>query len=137
MTLTEFSPLMPDSASSTLAGFIVSNEDIRPLFVVADLSRVVVVAQVSSQEAADILPGTVAEVAVPSLSGGVFRGESMVVTPADEREGMVELRISLDNEHRELKLGMTASVSVRKASRLVLILGPARVPNATRPRRQA
>lgn len=85
----------------------------RPLFVVADLSRVWLIAQVFEREAVNIRVGSVAHVTMTALPGQEMDGRvTQVGRQVDPGSRTVPTRIELRNPTGTLRPGMSASVRV-------------------------
>ncbi len=82
-----------------------------PLFVIEDLARVKVEAQLAESRAAALLPGQVVEVEVPSAGAAPWAGTIDAVLPAaDPGSRTFTVRVLLDNAERRLRSGMFARV---------------------------
>lgn len=85
-----------------------------PLYDIADLSRVWLLAEVYEFELPWVARGQRAQVTLEALPGEVFEGLVAFVDPrVDERTRTVKVRINLDNARRLLKPGMFAHVTIR------------------------
>lgn len=90
-----------------------------PLYSIADLSRVWVLAEVYEFELPWVVRGQKADVTVEALPGEAFEGTVAFVDPhVDDATRTVKVRINLDNSRRLLKPGMFADV------RIHAVLGP-------------
>lgn len=85
-----------------------------PAFLVADLSRVWVVADVPEQSAGSVRVGETVNVEVPALPQRVLTGTLSFVSPTVNPETRtVRARMDLDNLKREFKPAMLASVLIK------------------------
>jgi len=92
-----------------------------PLFTIADLSTVWVLADVYQAETAAIVAGDTAEVRASFLPGEIFRGRVDFVYPTlAEETRTVKVRIVIANPKGELKPGMFAAVTLAGKGRDVL-----------------
>jgi RND family efflux transporter MFP subunit len=82
-----------------------------PLFVVEDLSRVKVEAQVAESWAVALVAGDAVEVDVPALGATGLRGAIDEVLPAaDPGSRTLTVRVLLDNAERRLRSGLFARI---------------------------
>lgn len=94
-----------------------------PLFTVADLSRVWVVAQAFERDAVNVRPGSLAHVTLPALPGQEFDGRvAMVGRQVDRGARTVPVRIDLDNPAGVLRPGMSAGVRLEVGERSAMTL---------------
>ena len=94
-----------------------------PLFTIADLSSVWVLADVYPSEMATTAPGDAATVSAPFLPGETFRGRIDFVYPTlTEESRTVKIRIVLPNPKGALKPGMFVRVSLSGSGRNVLAI---------------
>lgn len=109
-------------AINTSLGQSVSPAD--SLFMVADMRRVWVTAQIYESDVSEIHEGQEAVVKLPSLAGRTFQGRvSYVSTSVDPVGRTLPVAVELANEDGNLKLGMYAEVHVRaRASRSLPIV---------------
>ena len=85
----------------------------RPLFRIADLSRLWLVAQAPEREAGRVRVGAAAGVTLTALPGRELRGAvSWVGREVDAHSRTVPVRIVLDNEGGRLKPGMFATATI-------------------------
>ncbi len=85
-----------------------------PLYEIADLSRVWLIADVYEYELPWVVRGESASVVVEALPGESFEGLVAFVDPrVDEASRTIKVRINLDNPKRLLKPGMFAHVTIR------------------------
>jgi Cu(I)/Ag(I) efflux system membrane fusion protein len=92
-----------------------------PLFTIADLSSVWVLADVYQSEMAMVAPGNAAEVRGAFLPGEVFRGRVDFVYPTlTEEARTVKVRVVIPNPKGLLKPGMYTTVSLRGKGRRAL-----------------
>lgn len=95
---------------ATLGRFAEANA---PLFTVADLSRVWVVAQAFERDAVNVPVGSIAHVTLAALPGQAFDGRVVVVgRQVDAESRTLPIRIELANPSGTLRPGMSASVRV-------------------------
>jgi cobalt-zinc-cadmium efflux system membrane fusion protein len=95
----------------------------RPLFTIADLSRVWLVAQVFERDAVNITPRSTAHVTVAALPGEEFDGAvALVGRQVDPESRTIPVRIELRNPNGVLRPGMSASarLEVMGQSRTIL-----------------
>jgi Cu(I)/Ag(I) efflux system membrane fusion protein len=86
------------------------------LFDIADLSRLWVLADVYESDLAAVRLGMPAELSVPYLPGGSWRGSVTWVAPmVEEKTRTVKVRVEVDNRKEELKPEMFADVTLRTA----------------------
>ena len=105
-------------------GLGVNPGDTSPLFVVADLNTVWVLADVFEQDLALVRKGAQAQITVPAYPDKVFNGTvDRLGDTVDPSSRTVTVRIVLDNRDRLLKPEMYARVTVREPAR-----GAMRVP---------
>jgi cobalt-zinc-cadmium efflux system membrane fusion protein len=98
-------------------------EPARPLFVIADLSRVWVMAQAFERDAVNVSVGTTAHVTVAALPGQEFDGRvTLVGRQVDPGSRTIPIRIELANRDGALRPGMSASsrLEVMGQSRTIL-----------------
>ena len=92
-----------------------------PLFTIADLSSVWVLADVYQSETGTVAAGDAAEVRLSFLPGEVFRGRVDFVYPTvAEDTRTIKVRIVIANPKGELKPGMLAAVALAGRAREVL-----------------
>jgi cobalt-zinc-cadmium efflux system membrane fusion protein len=88
-------------------------EPATPLFTIADLSRVWVIAHVFERDALNVTPGSTAHVTVAALPGQEFDGDvALVGRQVDPDSRTVPVRIELTNQAGELRPGMSASAGL-------------------------
>ncbi|MEK7775569.1 MAG: efflux RND transporter periplasmic adaptor subunit [Candidatus Zixiibacteriota bacterium] len=93
----------------------------QPLFVIADLSTIWVVADVYESDIAHIKAGQSASVTFSSLSNVVFTGQVSFVSPVvSEETRTAQARVVLDNPSGQLRPGMYAEIKVQEDSRATL-----------------
>jgi Cu(I)/Ag(I) efflux system membrane fusion protein len=86
----------------------------RVLFEVADLSRVLVMADVYEREISRVVPGLTATLSLDSYPGTVFTGRIEYVSARlDPQTRSLPVRIALQNPRGELKPGLFATVEIR------------------------
>jgi cobalt-zinc-cadmium efflux system membrane fusion protein len=94
-----------------------------PLFIVADLSRVWLVAQAFERDAVTVEPGTVAHVFLAALPGQEFDGRvTQVGQQVDAGSRTVPVRIELANVNGALRPGMSATANVEVMGQRQMIL---------------
>lgn len=94
-----------------------------PLFTIADLSRVWVVAQAFERDAVTIQAGSTAHVTLAALPGREFDGRvALVGRQVDEGSRTVPVRIELPNPSGVLRPGMSASVRLEVSGQTTRIL---------------
>ena len=101
-----------------------------PLFIIADLSRVWVMAQVFERDAVNVTTGGIAHVTVAALPGQEFDGTvTLVGHQVDPGSRTVPVRITLANATGALRPGMSASsrLEVMGASRTIVAVPAAAV----------
>jgi multidrug efflux pump subunit AcrA (membrane-fusion protein) len=104
-----------------LAGMAISAG--MPLYTIADLSTVWVLADVYQSELASVSAGAPAEIAGPSLPGATLRGRVDFVYPTlSEETRTARVRIVLPNPGERLKPGMFVRVSLAGRPRPVLAI---------------
>jgi len=82
-----------------------------PLFMIEDLARVKVEAQVAESRALGLVPGQAVEVAVPAAGAAPWAGTVDAVLPAaDPGSRTFTVRVLLENAERRLRSGMFARV---------------------------
>ncbi len=87
-----------------------------PLYDIADLSRVWLLADIYEFELPWVARGQEARVTLEALPGEAFEGVVAFVDPSvDETTRTIKVRINLDNQRRLLKPGMFAHVTIRAA----------------------
>ena len=94
-----------------------------PLFIVADLNRVWVVAQAFERDAVNVAPGTIAHVTLAALPGEEFDGRvALVGRQVDPESRTLPVRIEVSNQAGVLRPGMSASIrlEVMGESRTIL-----------------
>jgi membrane fusion protein, copper/silver efflux system len=85
----------------------------QPLFDIADLSHVWVLADIYESELPSIRAGSRADVTIASLPGRTFLGQVTFIAPlVDEMTRTVKVRIEIENRTGELKPDMYADVSI-------------------------
>jgi cobalt-zinc-cadmium efflux system membrane fusion protein len=95
----------------------------RPLFTIADLSRVWVVAQPFERDAVNVRPGTTAHVRVAALPGQEFDGRvALVGRQVDAGSRTVPVRIDLPNPGGVLRPGMSVTARLEVGGRATEIL---------------
>jgi cobalt-zinc-cadmium efflux system membrane fusion protein len=103
-------------------------EPARPLFTIADLSSVWVVAQVFERDAVNVGAGSLAHVTVAALPGQEFDGDvALVSRQVDPGSRTVPIRITLANPTGRLRPGMSATARLEVAGQNRTILA---VPSA-------
>ena len=86
------------------------------LFDIADLSHLWVLADVYESDLAAVRLGMPAELSVPYLPGGSWRGTVTYVAPmVEEKTRTIKVRVDVDNSKEELKPEMYADVTLRTA----------------------
>ena len=98
-------------------------ETSNPLFTIADLSSVWVMAQAFERDAVNITPGSVAHITLAALPGQEFDGKVVLVgRQVDPGARTVPVRIALANPTGVLRPGMSASsrLEVKGQSRTIL-----------------
>ena len=105
-----------------------------PLYTVADLSVVWVLADVYPSEMAAVAAGDPAQISASSLPGETFRGRVDFVYPTlSEETRTVKARIVIPNPNERLKPGMYVRVSLTGPERQVLAVPrPALIPTGER-----
>jgi cobalt-zinc-cadmium efflux system membrane fusion protein len=94
-----------------------------PLFVVADLSRVWVIAQAFERDAVNIRAGSTAHVTLAALPGRSFDGRvALVGREVDEGSRTVPVRVELRNPDGILRPGMSASVRLEVGGQTAQVL---------------
>ncbi len=92
-------------------GEVVSGD--KPLFVVADLSRVWVVGRVYEQDVAAAQVGAPAAVALQAYPGRTWEGEvSYVASTLDSHTRTLDIRVELDNSQGVLRPGLFGTISI-------------------------
>ena len=88
-----------------------------PIFVLADLSNVWLVADVPEQAAGNLTEGLAVEAEVTSLPGQTIRGRlSHVHAILDPQTRTLRVHMDVDNPQRKLKPGMLATMTLREAA---------------------
>lgn len=100
---------------SAINGQLVSPSD--ALFVVADLSRLWIVADLTETALARVRPGATATVTVEAYPGETFTGKVTYVSPVlDKDRRTVPARIEVDNKDGRLKPEMFASATITSSA---------------------
>lgn len=95
-----------------------------PVATLVDLSRVRIFGGVTAREAARLVPGTPARVAVADLEGRSFEAELVsVARVADPRDGTYELELGMENPGG-LRDGMVATIVLESAGEEAVLLAP-------------
>lgn len=95
-------------------GEVVSTE--RPMFVVADVSRVWVVGRVYEQDVAGVRVGVPAVVTLQAYPGRTWNGTVSYVAPAlDESSRTLAIRVELDNPDSTLRPGLFGNITLASA----------------------
>jgi cobalt-zinc-cadmium efflux system membrane fusion protein len=88
-----------------------------PLFVVGDLSRLWVLADVYESQLAAVSAGKDVEVVVPAVPDRTFRGTVEAIGDVvDERTRTIAVRIAVPNQDRALKPGMFGTARIASAA---------------------
>ncbi len=94
-----------------------------PLFDVADLSHVWVLADIYEKDLAAVRVGTWAEVTLPHAPGRTFGGSLTFLSPVlDAKTRTVKARIEVGNESGELRPEMAANVVLKTAGASALVV---------------
>jgi cobalt-zinc-cadmium efflux system membrane fusion protein len=96
---------------------------VEPVFVIADLSRVWLVANVPEQSAGDLRVGKSVEAEVPALHGRKLTGQlSFISSTVDADTRTVETRMDMPNPERLLKPAMLTNMTLVGGSEQRLVL---------------
>jgi cobalt-zinc-cadmium efflux system membrane fusion protein len=94
-----------------------------PLFIVADLSRVWVIAQAFERDAVNVRPGSTAHVTLAALPGREFDGRvELVGREVDAGSRTVPVRVALGNADAVLRPGMSAHVRLEVGGQTTQLL---------------
>ncbi|HXG58071.1 MAG TPA: efflux RND transporter periplasmic adaptor subunit [Thermoanaerobaculia bacterium] len=113
---------------SPASGFVLTKKAVEgarvtagePMFVIASLDRVWVLADVYESELETVRPGATATVTLSYLPGRTFRGTVSFITPTvDPMTRTAKVRIEVDNRDGALKPEMFADVVIEEPSRTV------------------
>ena len=117
--------------ASPASGFVLSKTAIEgaritagaPMFEIAGLDRVWVVADVYETELAFVRLGADAKVTLSYLPGRTFTGKITFITPVvDPMTRTAKVRIEVDNRHASLKPDMYAEVVIQEPERKVTVV---------------
>ena len=114
-------PISSPGGGVVLEKMVVAGQNITPgmpLYKIADLTKVWVVAEIYQRDLASVKAGADAEVELSYLQGKPFRGRVAFISPVlDEQTKTAEVRIEVPNTPAlDLKPGMFATVTLRSAS---------------------
>jgi Cu(I)/Ag(I) efflux system membrane fusion protein len=110
-------PILAPLGGVVVRKFVVEGQYVQegdPLFEVADLSRVWVLARVHEHQIGRVAVGQSVEATVPAYPGEAFRGRVAFLEPAvDPRTRTVAVRYDLENPDGRLRPGMYTTVTLR------------------------
>jgi membrane fusion protein, copper/silver efflux system len=88
-----------------------------PIYTLADLSKVWMVARVPEHEISWVTRGQKVRITIVSIPGEIFSGEVTFIDPVvDPETRTVKVRAEIANSHRKLKPGMFGRVKIRSSS---------------------
>ena len=94
-----------------------------PMFQIADLDRLWIVADVYESELATVRPGSTATITLSYLPGRTFTGKVTFIAPTvDPMTRTAKVRVEVDNRDSALKPEMFADVVIQEPSRDVVVV---------------
>jgi cobalt-zinc-cadmium efflux system membrane fusion protein len=116
-TITSITQIIASISGTVIERKVTEGQVVQPadgVFLVADLSRVWVVADVPEQNAGALRVGESVQVEIPALGNRLLQGTLSFVSPIVSPETRtVRARMELNNKEREYKPSMLASVLIR------------------------
>ncbi len=98
-------------------------EPVKPLFVIADLSRLWVIADIPEIDIPKIKKGQAVAVTVSPYPASIFRGEINYISEVIDPETMtVKVRAEVENKNKMLKPGMFAAIKISTGEKDVLAI---------------
>ncbi len=118
-TITSVTQIVSSVSGTVIERKVTEGQVVQPadgVFLIADLSRVWVVADAPEQSAGSLRVGESVQVEIPALGSRRLHGRLSFVSPIVSPETRtVRARMELDNKDREYKPAMLASVLIRSA----------------------
>jgi multidrug resistance efflux pump len=83
----------------------------QPIFLVLDLSRIIVQCSVKPERVGHLTQGQKASVRIPQMEGApLFQGEVLFIEPRAEASGLFPVKVAVENPELRIRAGLKALV---------------------------